>query len=51
MNVQAALAQKRHHIISGDTFFGGGQAIFIYPSFDTLVAGSDPRRDGYAVGY
>ena len=51
MNVQAALAQRGHHIVSGDTFFGGGQAIFINPAFDTLVAGSDPRRDGCAVGY
>ena len=51
MNVQAELAQKGHHIIPGNTFFGGGQAIFIDPSFDTLVAGSDPRRDGCAVGY
>jgi gamma-glutamyltranspeptidase/glutathione hydrolase len=51
MNAQAALAQKGHHIVPGNTFFGGGQAIFINPSFDTLVAGSDPRRDGCAVGY
>lgn len=51
MNTQAALAQKGHHIIPGNTFFGGGQAIFINPSFGTLIAGSDPRRDGCAVGY
>ena len=51
MNTQAALAQRGHHILSGQTFFGGGQAIFIHPSFDTLVSGSDPRRDGCAVGY
>ena len=51
MNAQAALAQKGHRIIPGNTFFGGGQAIFIHPSFNTLVAGSDPRRDGCAVGY
>ena len=51
MNTQASLAQKGHHIILGHTFFGGGQAIFINPSSGTLVAGSDPRRDGCAVGY
>lgn len=51
MNTQAVLAQKGQHIVSGNTFFGGGQAIFINPVLDTLVAGSDPRRDGCAVGY
>ena len=49
--VQVTLALKGHHVIPGSTFFGGGQAIFINPSFETLVAGSDPRRDGCAVGY
>ncbi|RKU24880.1 gamma-glutamyltransferase [Candidatus Poribacteria bacterium] len=51
MNTQAELAQKGHHIVPGSTFFGGGQAIFINPLFDTLHAGSDPRRDGCAAGY
>lgn len=51
MNTQAMLAQKGHHITPGDPFFGGGQAIFIHPRFNTLIAGSDPRRDGCAFGY
>lgn len=51
MSTQAELAQKGHHIVPGSTFYGGGQAIFINPLFDTLHAGSDPRRDGCAVGY
>ena len=51
MNAQAALAQKGQHIVPGGTFFGGGQAIFVHPQFNTLIAGSDPRRDGCAVGY
>ena len=51
MNAQAALAQKGQHIVPGASFFGGGQAIFVHPQFNTLIAGSDPRRDGCAIGY
>jgi gamma-glutamyltranspeptidase/glutathione hydrolase len=29
--------------------FGGGQIVLV--DGDTLVAGSDPRKDGYAAGY
>ena len=51
MNVQSELARKGHHLVPPNTFFGGGQAIFIHPEYNTLIAGSDPRRDGCAVGY
>ncbi len=51
MSVQAALAQRGQHIVPGGSFFGGGQAIFVHPQCNTLIAGSDPRRDGCAVGY
>jgi gamma-glutamyltranspeptidase / glutathione hydrolase len=30
--------------------FGGGQVIMIHPASKALVAGSDPRKDGCAVG-
>ena len=30
--------------------FGGGQVIMVHPFSKTLVAGSDPRKDGCAVG-
>ena len=50
------LREKKHRIVppnwySPPTFFGGGQAIFVHPEYKTLIAGSDPRRDGCAVGY
>ncbi len=51
VGVQAELARKGHQLTSSSTFFGGGQAIFIHPEYLTLVAASDPRRDGCAVGY
>ena len=51
MSVQAELTRKGHQLAPPNTFFGGGQAIFIHPEYNTLIAGSDPRRDGCAVGY
>ncbi|MFC1942301.1 gamma-glutamyltransferase [Chloroflexota bacterium] len=46
---------NRGHIIAelDDPYsqeFGGGQTIMIHPSNRTLIAGSDPRKDGCAIG-
>ena len=51
----AAALTKRGHTITripqNDRPHGGGQAIVIDRSTGTLIAGSDPRKDGCALGY
>ncbi len=42
---------KGHKIIRPDQPIGGAQAIFHNTLTDTLVGGSDPRKDGFAIGY
>lgn len=53
-NVLRELAEKGHRIVGLDDpysqQFGGGQAIMIDPSSGVLIAGSDPRKDGCAIG-
>jgi len=48
---RSKLADMGHHINTEQTEegFGGGQVILI--SEDALYAGSDPRKDGCAIGY
>jgi gamma-glutamyltranspeptidase len=31
--------------------FGGFQGILIHPASGVLMGGSDPRKDGLAIGY
>ena len=42
---------KGHKIIRPDQPIGGAQAIIHNKVTDTLVGGSDPRKDGFAIGY
>ncbi len=51
--VRSQLTEKRHDIISGqDTFgFGGYQGIWIDSESGVLFGGSDPRKDGCAMGW
>lgn len=48
------LASKGHHVTELDDpysqQFGGGQVIMVHPSTKVLIAGSDPRKDGCAIG-
>lgn len=48
--VKAELAALGHNVQTPETAIGGAQAIMIHDS-GLLEAGSDPRKDGCAIGY
>lgn len=50
-SVVEALAGLGHAIAPADAPLGGGQAILVDHRRGCLVAGSDPRKDGCAMGY
>jgi gamma-glutamyltranspeptidase/glutathione hydrolase len=50
-SVRDVLARRGHEISLIDKPHGGGQAIFIDRARGVLVGGSDPRKDGLAMGY
>jgi gamma-glutamyltranspeptidase/glutathione hydrolase len=45
------LSRLGHEVALNDKPHGGGQAIFIDRKAGTLVGGSDPRKDGCALGF
>ncbi len=53
-SVLQELVSKGHRVAELDDpysrEFGGGQAIMVHPSTKALIAGSDPRKDGCAIG-
>jgi gamma-glutamyltranspeptidase / glutathione hydrolase len=49
--VRAALEARGHKIRDGRGAMGGYQAVFIDPKTGVLMGGSDPRKDGLAIGW
>ena len=49
--VRFGLNQLGHQLITNVGAFGGFQGILIDPEHDVLMGGSDPRKDGLAIGY
>ena len=50
-SVRYALMKKGHTVIAGVDSFGGYQGILIDPKSGVLMGGSDPRKDGLAIGW
>ena len=53
-DVRFALAARGHELMAQDDprrYYGGGQVVAIDPDSDALLGGSEPRKDGAALGY
>lgn len=50
-SVRSALAKKGHHVAAALDAWGGYQGIAIDPKTGVLTGGSDPRKDGLAIGW
>jgi gamma-glutamyltranspeptidase/glutathione hydrolase len=54
-DVYDGLARRGHELMGRDSaaeyYYGGGQVIVRDPDSGLLIGGSDPRKDGAAVGF
>jgi gamma-glutamyltranspeptidase/glutathione hydrolase len=50
-SVRSALTRKGHHVASAADAWGGYQGITIDSKRGVLAGGSDPRKDGLAIGW
>jgi gamma-glutamyltranspeptidase/glutathione hydrolase len=50
-SIRAALVTRGHEVRDGRGAMGGYQAVFIDPKTGVLMGGSDPRKDGLAIGW
>jgi gamma-glutamyltranspeptidase/glutathione hydrolase len=50
-DARAGLEQRGHQIVPSFGIFGGFQGILVDPKTGVLMGGSDPRKDGLAIGY
>ena len=50
-DIQAGLREKGHKLVRPAKPIGGSQAIWVDYEQSVLTAGSDPRKDGCAIGY
>ena len=50
-DARAALQKLGHKVTSGFGMWGGFQGILIDPKTGVLMGGSDPRKDGLAIGF
>jgi gamma-glutamyltranspeptidase/glutathione hydrolase len=48
---RASLTARGHHVIESPGVFGGFQGIQIDHESGVMMGGSDPRKDGLAIGY
>ena len=51
LDIREALAEKGHRIVKPAKPIGGSQAIWMDPDTGVLTGGSEPRKDGCAIGY